>query len=110
MRRTVRIVEFTVERGTLVRRVTRANGRQYVQRASRAVLEDVCHAIERCGDDGATTNGLWDALPQRPCTQISVALDFLKERGCIVTRCRRNFPASNFLVEDVLVEFYALEG
>jgi hypothetical protein len=104
-----RHVEFTAQRGVLVRRVTRAGGREYIQRATRDVLEVVCHAIEACGDDGATTNGLWVLLPQLPCTQISVALDFLKERGCIVVRCRRNYPASDFLVEDALVEFYALD-
>jgi hypothetical protein len=107
--RNPRQVEFTIERGALVRYVTRANGREYVQRATRRVLEEVCHAIEACGDDGTTTNGLWDTLVDLPCTQISVALDFLKERGCIVVRCRRNHPASGCLVEDALVEFYALD-
>lgn len=108
MRNLKRHVRFEVERGKLVRHVTRPDGRGYTQRATRAVLEEVCRILEARTQDGATTTELWDALPDLPATQISVALGFLKERGCVVTRCRRNYPASNFLFEDAMVEYHAL--
>ena len=43
-----------------------------------------------------------------PATQISVALEFLKERGCVETRCRRNYPATTTLFEDAMVEYHVL--
>lgn len=44
----------------------------------------------------------------RPYTQVNVALEFLKERGVVTTRARRNYPASNFAIEDALIEYHAL--
>lgn len=108
MRRASRQVRFEVERGRLVRHVTRPDGRGYTQRATLAVLEEVCWFLEARPQDGATTTELWAALPELPATQISVALDFLKERGCVVTHCRRNYPASNFLIEGAMIEYHAL--
>jgi hypothetical protein len=35
-------------------------------------------------------------------------LEFLKERGCLVTRLRRSHPASTFLFEDAMTEYHAL--
>ena len=110
MRRTQRDVRFEAERGILVRHVTRPDGRGYVHRATLAVLKEVCWFIEGRATDGATTNELWDALPDYPATQISVALEFLKERGCAETRSRRNYPASGFVFEDAMIEFHALEA
>jgi hypothetical protein len=43
-----------------------------------------------------------------PFTQANVALEFLKERGVVVTRFRRSYPASSAAFEDAMVEFYAL--
>ena len=68
------------------------------------------HFIDEHGTDGVTTNGLWDGLPDVPCTQAAITLAFLKERGCVVVRHRRCYPASNFLVEDALIEFHALNA
>ena len=42
-----------------------------------------------------------------PYTQVNVALGFLKERGCLVTRLRRHYPASTFLFEDAITEYFA---
>jgi hypothetical protein len=32
------------------------------------------------------------------------------ERGCVTVRHRRCYPASNFLVEDALLEFHTLDA
>src|SRR6185295_10872247 len=90
-------VLFMVERGKLVRYVSYADGRGHVQRASLAMLKEVSWLIEARAKDGVTTGEMWEALPDFPCTQISVAFAFLKERGCVVTQCRRNYPASDML-------------
>jgi hypothetical protein len=37
-----------------------------------------------------------------------VALAFMKERGCVVTRYRRNYAASRCLFEDAMTEYWAL--
>jgi hypothetical protein len=103
-------VRFAVEHGKLVRYVTLPDGRGYVHRTTLAVLKDVAWYMEEHAEAGATTQELWEALADFPATQISVALDFLKERGCVVTECRRNYPASNVVFEDAMVEYYALEA
>ena len=110
MRGTKRRVTFEVERGQLVRHVWRADDRSYTQRASLEALKEVALFIDAREETGVTTGQLWDAFPAIGATQLSVALDFLKERGCIETRGRRNFPASKFLYEDALIEFHALEA
>lgn len=44
-----------------------------------------------------------------PYTQVNVALEFMKERGCVqVAFGRKSVPASSFLPEDVLIEVHAL--
>jgi len=110
MRARKRDVRFTVERGMLVRYVTLDDGREYVHRASLAAIKEVAWYAEEHAKEGVTTGELWEALPDYPATQLSVALEFLKERGCVVTEGRRNFPASNVLFEDAMVEYYALEA
>ena len=101
---------FEVERVMLVRTATLKDGRSYVHRCTLETLREVAWWIEEHGADGVTTNELWDALPDLPATQISVALEFLKERGCMATRGRRNYPASSALYEDAMVEYHALEA
>jgi len=67
----------------------------------------VIRTIEERGDDGITTNELCEALPDVPCSRVSVALDFLKERGCVVEG-RRSVGRSGVLFEDALCEWHAL--
>ena len=108
MRNVRRHVVFQVERGRLVRHVSRADGRSYTHHSTLATLKEVAWAVEAQGEAGVTTNELWNDLPHLPATQVSVALEFLKERGCVVTRGRRNYPASGFVFEDAMVEYQAL--
>ena len=107
MRRQIR---WELERGYLVRHVERADGRAYTHRCELPALKEVCWYVEEHAEDGVTTNELWKALPDQPATQLSVALEFLKERGIVETRGRRNYPASNCVFEDAMTEFYALEA
>jgi len=99
-----RDVRFEVLDGRLVRTVVLPGGRSYVHRCTREVFEAVARAIEERADEGVTLDPLAQSL-DAPATQVNVALEFLKERGCVVTRCRRNFPASDVLFEDAMTEF-----
>ena len=99
-----RDVRFEVLDGRLVRTVVLPGGRGYVHRCTREVLEAVAHAVEQRAAEGVTLDPLAQAL-DAPATQVNVALEFLKERGCVVTRCRRNYPASDVLFEDAMTEF-----
>lgn len=106
-RRDQRQIDFAVIDGHLVRTVTKPDGGTYVHRCTRKVYEDVAHAIEEWAAEGVTLDPLTEAL-DAPFTQVNVALEFMKERGCVVTRWRRNYPASQALFEDAMVEFWAL--
>jgi hypothetical protein len=101
---------FSLEDGWLVRTVVKPDGTSYQHRCSLDSYRAVAHYIDEHATDGVTTNGLWDGLPDVPCTQAAIALEFLKERGCVTIRHRRCYPASNFLVEDALIELHALDA
>jgi len=100
---------FTVELGHLVRAVTKRDGGTYSHRCSLESYKAVAHFIDENGAAGVTTGMLWEAVPDVPCTQASVAVAFMKERGCLEARHRRLFPTSEFFVEDALLEYHALE-
>lgn len=100
---------FTACDRFLVRTAHRRDGSSYQHRCSLAAYKAVVHYLDEHVEAGVTTNELWDGLPEVPCTQAAIALAFLKERGCVVVRRRRCYPASDFLLEDALIEFHALE-
>jgi len=99
---------FAVRRGRLLRQVRLKDGRTYTQHCTLEVFEAVAQLVEARREDGVTTNELWSALPDLPCTQISIALAFLKDRGCVETSGRRSHAASATLYEDALMEFHYL--
>jgi len=99
-----RNVLFEVTDGRLIRTVVLPNGRSYVHSCAGETFQAVAHAIEERAAEGVTLNPLAEAL-DAPSTQVNVALEFLKERGCVVTRGRRNYPASDVLFEDAMTEF-----
>ncbi len=99
-----RNVIFDVVDGVLTRTVIFPDRRTYTHRCTRAIYEEVAHAIDERPKQGVTLDPLAKAL-DLPLTQVNVALEFMKERGCVVTRARRNYPASNFLYEDAMIEF-----
>lgn len=98
---------FDVVDDHLVRTVYFPDGRSYTHRCTRATFEAVAHAIEEHAKEGVTLESLAEAL-DLPFTQVNVALEFMKERGCIVTPSgggRRSYPASGCLFEDAMCEY-----
>jgi len=100
---------FTFELGHLVRTVRRRDGGEYRHRCSLDSFREVAFFIEHHADEGSTSGDIWQGLRHVACTQASVAVAFLKERGCIEARHRRLFPTSRCLFEDAMIEFHALE-
>jgi hypothetical protein len=94
--------------GVLYRTVELRDGRSYRHTCTLESFADVARFIEEHATDGVTTNELWDQLDDVPCTQATVALEFLKERGCVEVERRQCFPSSNAFFEDALGEWHAL--
>jgi hypothetical protein len=105
--RAVRDVTYEIDAGHLVRRVVPTKGRPYVQRCAVAVYEAVAHAADENAEAGVTVDELYKALGL-PHTQIAVAMDFLKERGCVEVRFKRAFPAGVDAYLDAMTEWHAL--
>src|SRR5260370_25510125 len=108
MRRSQGDALFDVHRGRLVRWVHLKDGRTYRQHCTLDVFKEVALLIETRSEAGVTTTELWDTLPNLPCTQVSIALAFLKDRGCVETCGRRSNAASATFYEDAMTEFHAL--
>ncbi len=85
---------FAVLDGHLVRSVVPARGKPYEHRCPRESFETIAHAVDEFGEAGFT--------------QVAVALAFLKERGVIETRYRRNHAATDSVHLDAMTEFHAL--
>ncbi len=98
---------FTLLDGQLVQTVAPARGRPYEHRCPLPSFERVAHAVDEAGGDGFTLETLV-AHEGLPFTQVSVALAFMKERGCVTTRYRRNHAATDCVHLDAMTEFYAL--
>jgi hypothetical protein len=94
--------------GVLVRTVTRPGGRSYRHTCTLESFADVARFIEEHAGTGVTTNEFWDRLDDVPCTQATVALEFLKDRATVEVERRRCFPASSCFFEDALCEWHAL--
>ncbi len=91
----------------LVRKVVPRRGEPYEHRCPKASFEQVAHAVDELGNEAFTL----ESLVQRealPFTQVAVALAFLKERGIVETRYRRNYAATQCAHIDAMTEFYAL--
>ena len=100
--------DIYIEDGFLVRSVLPRSGVRYEHRCSRPRFEAVAAYIEEHAAGGITCDDLWRDLQDVPASAAAVALAFLKERGCVVTRRKRNYPASEVLTEDAMCEFWAL--
>ncbi len=98
---------FTVEDGRLVRKVVPRRGEPYEHRCPRKAFEKAAFAVDEAANGGFTL----ESLVQRenlPFTQVAVALAFLKERGIVETRYRRNYAATECAHLDAMTEFCAL--
>ena len=97
---------FTVLDGHLIRAVVPARGKPYTHRCPRGSFEQVAHAADEIGS-GISLESLV-AHEGLPFTQVAVALAFLKERGCVTTRYRRSYAASDCVHLDAMTEYWAL--
>ena len=99
---------FRMVHGVLVRTVTRPDGRSYQHTCTFESFADVARFIEAHRAEGVTTTDLLPAMDDTPCTQATVALEFLKDRGCVDVERRRCFPTSECFFENALCEWHAL--
>jgi len=107
-RRAERQCEFRIVDGVLYRTVELRDSRSYRHTCTLESFADVARFIDEHGAEGVTTTRLWDKLEDVPCTQATVAFEFLKERGLINVEGRRGYPTSNCLFEHALCEWHAL--
>jgi len=101
--------------GALLRRVVPKRGKPYEHACTKAVYEDVAGAIDCLELGGFTlesviaTIGGGIAARTPPCTQVAVAIAFMKERGCIVpARGRKHVAATDDVYLDAMIEYHAL--
>ena len=107
-KRRERIESFEVLDGHLIRNVVPVRGEPYEHRCSVAALDRVAHAIDELGPEPFTLATIFN-LEDLPWTQVAVAIAFLKERGIIDTRHRRNYAATTTGVHlDAMTEYHAL--
>jgi len=99
---------FEVLDGHLVRKVSPRRGQPYEHRCPVAALDRIAQAIDELGDEPFTLETI-HANEDLPWTQVAVAIAFLKERGIIDTRSRRNYAATTVGVHlDAMTEYFAL--
>ena len=98
---------FEVEDDHLIRKVLPRRGEPYEHRCSRTSFEQVAHAIDELGNEAFTLQSLVKR-EDLPFTQVAVVLAFLKERGIVEMRYRRNYAATQGAHLDAMTEFYAL--
>jgi hypothetical protein len=97
---------FEVLDGHLIRKAVPARGEPYEHRCPFESYKELAYTAQEAGD-GFTVDELAEKA-RVPMTQAAVALAFWKDRGCVVTRYRRNYAADNWLFEDAMTEYYAL--
>ncbi len=111
-----RIETFEIIDGHLVRKVVPVRSEPYEHRCPRASFEQIAHAVDEIGHGPshapmATDGFTLETLAEReglPSTQVAVALAFLKERGIVATRYRRNYAATSSAHLDAMTEYFAL--
>lgn len=101
--------------GALLRRVVPKRGTPYEHACTRAVYEEVAHAIDLMGSAAFTLEeirakvGGGDESKMPPWSQVATAIAFLKERSCIVpARNRKHVAATDDTWLDAMIEYYAL--
>ncbi len=97
---------FEVLDGHLIRKAIPKRGDPYEHRCPFESYKELAYTAQDAGD-GFTVDELAEKA-HVPMTQAAVALAFWKERGCVVTRYRRNYPADHWLFEDAMTEYHAL--
>lgn len=107
-----RIETFEVADKHLVRKVVPVRGQPYEHRCPLAAFEQIAHASEELGEQGFTLESLVeyerDAGRDVTFTNVAVALAFLRERGILDVRYRRNYAATDAVHLDAMTEYHAL--
>jgi hypothetical protein len=98
---------FEVFDGNLARKVVPRRGRPYEHRCPLVSFEQIAHAAEELGEDGFTLETIAEH-ENLPWTQVAVALAFMKERGIVETRYRRNHAATAGVHLDAMTEYWVL--
>ena len=98
---------FEVIDDHLVRKVVPRRGEPYEHRCPRRAFEQVALAVDELGNETFTLESLVQH-EDLPFTQVAVALAFLKERGIVETRYRRNYAATGGVHLDAMTEYLAL--
>jgi len=99
---------FEVLDGHLVRKVIPVRGEPYEHRCPIAAFNRVAEAIDELGPEPFTLESIF-CREHVPWTQVAVAMAFLKERGIIETRHRKNYAATTTGVHlDAMTEYHAL--
>lgn len=103
---------FEVESGYLVRKVVPRRGQPYEHRCPKAAFEQIAYSAEELGEQGFTLDSLLEyqciAGPDVTFTNVAVALAFLRERGFLDVRHRRNYAATPSVHLDAMTEYFAL--
>lgn len=98
----------TGQGSTIVRSaVPRTGGKPYRHTCSISAFESVAHAIEEAGESGFTLGELRQST-SLPFSQIATAMAFLRERGIIDMRRKRNYPTTPSVHLDAFIEYHAL--
>jgi len=107
-----RIETFEVFGDHLIRKVVPVRGQPYEHRCPLAAFEQIAHAAEELGGAGFTLEELvaYERGADRDVTftNVAVAMAFLRERGILDVRCRRNCAATDAVHLDAMTEYYAL--
>ncbi len=106
-RRRQRMETFDALDGHLVRKVVPRRGKPYEHRCPLASFEQIAHAAEGFGEDGFTLETIVEH-EDLPWSQVAVALAFLRERGILDVRYRRNYAATSCAHLDAMTEYWAL--
>ena len=103
---------FAVRDGHLLHRVTPRRGQPYEHRCPLAAFEQIAHAAEELGESGFTIASLlaYERAAGRDVafTNVAVTLAFLRERGILEVRRRRNYAATDGVHVDAMTEYHAL--
>ncbi len=100
-----RTVSFSIFDSVMTRTVVFEDGRQYAHRCDLESFQSIARCI---AEGGKHTMFSLHEQTEIPYTRINITLEFLKERGCVRVVGRKTYAASNFTVEDAMLEWSAL--
>ena len=102
------VEDFGIAEKILTRSVTPVRGVSYQHTCDLDVFEAVAHAIDALHGSSFTYEEFRQSAIA-PFTQVSVAIAFLNERGCIVpAQRRRSVAATDCMHLDAMIEWHAI--